>query len=186
MKVQGEISGGISLANKLNVSNGRAEWSTMNALIQGVRKNFGDGTTEVQVGVAKHLGVQEIANLLRMWRFRRVWQNPAARASGSPGGGGASLGVGRNIPKHNTHAGVEEPSEFYVMKRPDGAPTGTPTGEIHLKPKKIETTLGAITPVALDSSDPPHVVIPREICFRDDAGNKFYAIAMVGGGYTKA
>lgn len=83
IKIDTLFDNSINLINRLNLSGGRAEWSTMNAQIQSIREDYGTHETSVRVGLARHLNAADFMALLNMWRNRRPWTNPAIRADNS-------------------------------------------------------------------------------------------------------
>jgi hypothetical protein len=68
-----------TLRNAINFSGGATAWTTMKAQPQSIRRHYGKKTTEVQIGVAKHLNSGQLSALLNMWRYRRPWYNPQLR-----------------------------------------------------------------------------------------------------------
>jgi hypothetical protein len=78
-KVEVAFGTGVTLRNAINFSGGATAWETMNAQPQSIRRHYGKKTTEVQIGVAKHLNSGQLSALLNMWRFRRTWYNPLLR-----------------------------------------------------------------------------------------------------------
>lgn len=110
---EAEIADRISVGQRLNLSGGRAEWETMNAMVTAVDNDVGAGTTTVTFGPPRFLGVRDLIEYLRINRVQgrrltgastvQTGKLPAgnkitqsgARArrnttSSSPGGGGSS------------------------------------------------------------------------------------------------
>src|SRR5262249_49983005 len=73
----------------LNLSGGRADWSTMQAQIQRVEEKLDLGLTRITVGPAKHLGHAELTTLLRANRNRRVSFRLEERTTGKGSGNAA-------------------------------------------------------------------------------------------------
>jgi hypothetical protein len=105
VRVEASFTGGVSMLNVVNYTNGRAEWATMNAHVRGIRKNYGTHETRVSVGPTKHLNANELMSILKMFRFRFPWYNPAVRQTGSPGGG-SEVDMALNTPAGNTTDGL--------------------------------------------------------------------------------
>lgn len=111
IRVQAEISNQagdgplVTLANTLNLTGGRAEWETMDAQIQAIEENDGMGYTQISFGPARHLGAGDLATIFQFSRPRRVWNNPAVRASGEFADMGSDVQLGDNVPKENSTDG---------------------------------------------------------------------------------
>ncbi len=73
-----------TVANVLNLTGGRTDWTTMNAIIQSVRRKWGNGKTEITIGPARHLSAADLTQLFLINRLRRVWVNPSAQATAEP------------------------------------------------------------------------------------------------------
>jgi len=76
----------IGMGNVVNVTNGDAAWATMRSLVQQVTFNIDAGTTQVNIGVAKHLGVGDLIQLLMVNRTRERWTAPGTQSSGQVSG----------------------------------------------------------------------------------------------------
>ena len=74
----------VSLANTLSLLNGRNEWSTMNAAIQAISQSIDTGEVEVTFGPPKHLGGDDLIELLQLNRHRRSTLHAHLRSSQSP------------------------------------------------------------------------------------------------------
>lgn len=96
----------------LNLIGGRTEWETMNASIQRVSFDFFKGEALIEFGPAKHLAPGELFDLLQMWRFRVVWDNPALRVTAQESG--AETELGGETPDENTSEG-SAPFSFNVV-----------------------------------------------------------------------
>lgn len=81
-----ECSGLVTMGNCVNVTNGRAEWATMNALVQQIVENIDRGQTVITIGPRKHLERDDIMAILRFNRTRvhltSISQRTTGRASG--------------------------------------------------------------------------------------------------------
>jgi hypothetical protein len=71
VRVEDECSNFAREGNALTITGGATEWTTMNALVQGVREDIGSGVTTLTVGVAPRLGAADMLDLLRRERKRR-------------------------------------------------------------------------------------------------------------------
>lgn len=107
--VENECASDIGIGNALNLTGGRAEWTTMNALVQSVRRAYGDGRTEITIGPAAHLSAADLTQLFLVNRLRRAWVNPASQATASNSAAG-TVTMGEKSPKENTNVGLPERS----------------------------------------------------------------------------
>ena len=71
---------------KLNISGGRAEWTSMEAAVQRVSYGLDSGSTSLGFGSPNHLSAPDLVSLLKVNRIRRTWTNKAARSTGKAGG----------------------------------------------------------------------------------------------------
>jgi hypothetical protein len=104
-KVEVAFGTGVTLRNSINFSGGANAWSTMAAQPQSIRRHYGRKTTEVRIGVAKHLNSGQLSALLNMWRFRRTWYNPALRTQNTVQTGNVDQAVA--TANANTPGGLE-------------------------------------------------------------------------------
>jgi hypothetical protein len=192
VKVEVNFTNGISMANRLNLSGGRAEWATMNAQIIGIREDYGTHTTSVSIGPAKHLNAQQLSSLLNMWRNRQPWYNPAVRADNSTGSGGnvdLPLATGQS----NSTNGIENNGQTQNLDfATPNDPTSTVGGAINNDPNQITKVLATVvaggktpTPVAGMTANDIKTMQPRKCLMCDDEGNQFYAMVHVSGGWTE-
>ena len=111
IRVQAEISNDtgtgpvVTLANVLNLTGGRTEWATMRGQIQSIEENDGQGYTQISFGPARHLGAGDLATIFQFARPRRVWNNPAVRASAEFSDTGSNVALGDNVAKENSADG---------------------------------------------------------------------------------
>jgi len=66
----------------INLTNGRAEWASMRALIQSVTEDPFSGRTTIQFGWPRQLGIDDLVTQLRAMRGRRPSYNYRARTTG--------------------------------------------------------------------------------------------------------
>lgn len=72
----------IGLRNTLNISGGTGRYAAMNACVQEVTYDLTNGTRTLTLGWPKHLGLDDIVEIMRFNRVRRVWNNPNLQGSG--------------------------------------------------------------------------------------------------------
>jgi hypothetical protein len=92
-----EITDPCPIGNALDLSGGLAEWSTMNACVQGISYDLLAGKTTLTFGPAGHLGAKDFVERLRVNRGPRWFYEIGGNLINSAGGNGA---LGNNIPKH--------------------------------------------------------------------------------------
>lgn len=185
LKVENAIDGGISMLNTLNLSGGRAEWETMNAQIQSIRKHYGSGETEVSIGPAKHLNANQLMDIFRAFRFRLQLIN-AGRGTGALGGtGSGGTEIAKNAPKKNTMEGLPNPSMLGIVYKDNDNPASAVKGKATLACKDIADILAATTPTPTGSFGAADVqeVKFREVLICSDPPT--YIIVPSGASYTK-
>jgi hypothetical protein len=82
--IRQEPSAGGALGVLLNLSGGRAEWATMNALVQEIEDDLDNGTTTYKFGPAGHLTIQDLMEQLRATRRRTTSMRIKERSTGQP------------------------------------------------------------------------------------------------------
>jgi hypothetical protein len=116
-----EVASTVAIGNKVNLTSGRTEWTTMAAVVQTIDEDVDLGTVRVGFGPPQHLGPRDMLELLRVNRYRLRITAANARDTGSAGAGsGIALGV--QTPKVDTTKGLGDRTLFRVR---DGS-----TGEI--------------------------------------------------------
>ena len=126
----------VTLRNAINFSNGATAWTDMNAQPQSIRRHYGKKTTEIQIGVAKHLNSGQLSALLNMWRFRRTWYNPLLRTQNTLGEAG-NVDQAIDTGNANTPVGLENPAQtsiFSYTTAPSGSTPGVIAGGIVQNP----------------------------------------------------
>jgi len=83
--VVGEEVGEYTLGLVLNIMGGRAEWESMNALLQEIEDDLDNGRTTLKFGPANHLTLQDMMEQLRGNRSRQVSRHILERQTGTPG-----------------------------------------------------------------------------------------------------
>lgn len=124
--VEQDCSGALAMGATLNLTGGAAAWAGMNAMVQEITEDVEAGTTSASFGPAKHLGVDDLIELLRVNRQRQVFTNPLTRQTGEAYGSGR-VELGENTALSNTTGGTLQPQRIKLGRR--GVPTA---GEIDL------------------------------------------------------
>lgn len=93
----------IVIGRRLNITGSRAEWASMDAVIQEVAEDVDSGTTRIRVGPPSHLGPRDLVELLRVNRFRMVYTSRATRSGSSASAAG--VGLGRDVRLENATSG---------------------------------------------------------------------------------
>ncbi len=125
-----------AVGNVLNLTNGNAAWTTMNALVQEVTESVDSGTTRIQFGPPRHLGPADLIELLRVNRHRRIFVNPATRVNGQAYGAG-SVQLGKDTPTNAPSGGSHQPQRIKV-----GDAATAAKGSIDLDPSRADVTGG--------------------------------------------
>ena len=97
----------------------------MRAQPQNIRRHYGRKTTEVQIGVAKHLNSGQLSALLNLWRWRRTWYNPRLRTQNTQQAGNVDQAV--STANANTPAGLDnfqQQALFSYTTPPTGSTPG--------------------------------------------------------------
>lgn len=184
-KVETDFANNVGLANAINFTGGRAEWTTMNAQPQSIIEDYGTKETFLQIGVANHLTAGQLSSLLNMWAFRRPWYNPAVRADNSVANGG-EVAMPQTAGGANTTAGLVNHNEFVTTDYATADdPASTVNAQIKLSAQKVTTILATSTATPVDGAIPPKILEPKEISFCDESGAVVQAILLAGGFYTK-
>lgn len=98
-----ECSSLVGTGNVVCLSGGKAEWAEMDAVVQSVSESIDNGRTTVVIGPPKHLGVDDIIELLGAIRNRVQWTPISVMTTGSP----ASISGGsapKEAPVKNSNA----------------------------------------------------------------------------------
>jgi hypothetical protein len=138
VKVEVEFGTSVTLRNAINFSGGATAWETMNAQPQSIRRHYGKKTTEVQIGVAKHLNSGQLSALLNMWRFRRPWYNPLLRTQNTATGNNVDQAI--DTGNANTPDGLNNPVQSQIVNYttlPSGSTPGVIGGAIISNPSLL-------------------------------------------------
>lgn len=87
----------------VNLAGGRAEWSTMKAVVQSVTTNILDGTSTVVVGPPRVLGPQQFFQLQRNWHkaMRRTAGIPEIKEQSTGESDHMNYGMGKDNTRHD-------------------------------------------------------------------------------------
>ncbi|MDR0740152.1 MAG: hypothetical protein LBF34_00380 [Puniceicoccales bacterium] len=83
--VNGEISGTF-IGKVINITDGREEWETMNAVVQTVEEYLDTGEITILLGPPKHLGPDDLSELTKSNRYRFSSRNFHSRSTAEAGG----------------------------------------------------------------------------------------------------
>ncbi|MDE6576475.1 MAG: hypothetical protein K2L24_03740 [Opitutales bacterium] len=78
--------GGDFLGKTINLTHGRTEWESMNAVVQSVAELVDSGTMTIMLGPAKHLGPDDLSELTKSNRRRTRSRNFHTRSTGEASG----------------------------------------------------------------------------------------------------
>lgn len=117
--VQSEIGGTIGIGSVVNISGGRPEWTTMNALVQQVQEDIDNGVTRIQFGPPAQLGVPDLVELLRVGRIRKRYSRQETQDDGDIGNA-SEIQLGKNTANDNGQSGPTQKS-LQTVQHPTGA-----------------------------------------------------------------
>lgn len=88
-----DCSGLLRPGKKLNLTNGRTAWATMDAVVQSTTEDLFSGVTTVELGASERLGLSEFADTMRRFRERLPGGTfPETRHNGTEGTSGQVSG----------------------------------------------------------------------------------------------
>jgi len=97
--VNAECDSGLYPGYRLNLSGGRTEWETMDALVQRVSENVATGITVLTLGPPlTHR--PDLRELLRKIRHRKLPKSHGARQTGNGNDGAAAVPLGGDVPQY--------------------------------------------------------------------------------------
>jgi hypothetical protein len=97
-----ECSGAAAPGALLNLTGGRAEWTTMAAQVQRVEEAIDLGRTRIVVGPGKHLGHGDLQELLRVNGQRRLSFRLTERTTAEASGNAAKVNGGEQLPRSDS------------------------------------------------------------------------------------
>jgi hypothetical protein len=102
-----EITDVCPMGNNLNITGSRAEWQTMNAMVQSVQYDLFTARTTISFGPAGHLGAKDLVERLRTNRFpiRPFYGVGGNMTNAANATGGAQLG--NSVAQRGPSPGVE-------------------------------------------------------------------------------
>jgi hypothetical protein len=103
----------LGMGQRLNLTGGRAEWTTMDAIVWETLDDLDAGETTVSFGPAENLGIPDLLELLKVDRQRFTWTNPALMLEGRLGNAN-EVQLGEAMPRENEGGGVEEYQRLVV------------------------------------------------------------------------
>ncbi|HEX7860834.1 MAG TPA: hypothetical protein VF773_10935 [Verrucomicrobiae bacterium] len=106
-----ECSGAVGIGNVLCIAGDKAEYVTMDAVVQTVTETIGDGRTTIQFGPPRHLQLSEIMEFLASTKNRVRYTPIAALSSGISGRASASP---KETPKKNSNSDGGTVDKFTV------------------------------------------------------------------------
>jgi hypothetical protein len=112
----GEIDPTLSIGTVINITGMRAEWATMKAQVQNIVHDLSSGLTTIQVGPPKHLGIDDIIEILRLTRFRMRWTAAITPTSGRSSGG-TNVALSGNTAENNTQKGRGELDMLTIARK---------------------------------------------------------------------
>lgn len=99
------------LGTRLNITNGLAEWATMNAVPQIVEEDTRTGSTILTLSPISAISAGDMMSFLQVRRRRRV-TNPLTQQTGAISGGKVELGTGTH--RENSGRGIGSYKKFVV------------------------------------------------------------------------
>jgi len=108
--------------NVLNFSGGAAAWAAANMTIASTEIDLMTNHVRIEVGPAKHLQPQDWSSMLQFFRYRRIYQDSAVRATGQASANN-NVDMAQNTPDANTVAGLAV-DQLLALLGPDLTNTG--------------------------------------------------------------
>jgi hypothetical protein len=105
---EAECTGLVRVGNRVHLTNGRAGWATMGAVVQQVAEDLLAGTTQITLGPPEHLGPQDFVALMERWRLNRPTSDfPESQHNGDEGFGDVPENPDMpEVPRLNPRAGT--------------------------------------------------------------------------------
>ncbi len=103
MLVDTEVLSGVAMGKKLTIAGTSLTLNSL--LIQSITEEPFYGRMTIQIGPSKHLGIADLIELLRVNRYRLIYNNPATRVT-AQNGVGAGVPLGDDTVKENTTSGL--------------------------------------------------------------------------------
>lgn len=136
--VETECTQRVSLGDKLNLTGGKSEWISMDALVQAVTEDFDLGQTQIRFGPPEQTGAQDLVELLRVNRVSVRYTAPQTFATGE---GGDGIEFGDTSGLENSQTTAEVSSKYTVI----ASSTDADAGKLVLDGTERTLTLGVRT-----------------------------------------
>jgi hypothetical protein len=131
--IESEPTLAVGFGNRLQLTGGRAEWASMNALVQQVSVDVDQGTTTISFGPPAMVEADSLLGIFRAARSRRYAWSRKARDTGEAGGDGdVVLPAG----KHANPA-AQAPEQAVRLALRQYNESGTETATIDLNPEVV-------------------------------------------------
>ena len=101
--VGSEVPAGFEMGKRLTLVTGTATYANM--LVQQVLEDLGSGKVTLQLGPAAHLGIPDLMELLRVNRYRLIYNMPSSRSTALASANG-QVTLGQDTAKENTSSGM--------------------------------------------------------------------------------
>lgn len=143
--VEQRASYSIGMGNTLNLAGGDPDWATMKASIRSIRYDFQEAftSTTIEIGPAPHLSAGDLVQLFLINQRREIFFNPATVGT-AEGGSGGSVTLGKQVPRENTNAGLDQVS-FYSISEP--VPNKPEQKNLHFDATNHELQLSVINTI---------------------------------------
>lgn len=128
-----------SVGNRLNLTSGRAEWATMNALITSVDLDLDSGRSTITFGPSPTLTLDDFQALLSLTRNRKASTRFPSRTTSTPSGSTGSpvaVAMGGDSAVEKASETVENLSHLLVSSNGSTSVTLTPDGVLCQSPGK--------------------------------------------------
>ena len=160
--------------NVLNFSGGATAWATANMTIAGTEIDLQSNHIRIEVGPSKHLQPQDWSSMLQFFRYRRLYQDSAVRATGL-GGSNNNVDMALNTPDANTVPGLHVDQQLAHIA-PDAIASGltnvlthdATTGQIQRQQQYGGSTIttGYIAPAYAGAGAPSATTLPANAYYR--------------------
>ena len=115
-----EVPAGVVMGKRATVICGTKIW--LNLLIQQTTERPHSGQMTVKLGPASQLGITDLIELLRVNRYRLIYNAPSSRSTGQAGGGN-EVELGKDLPKENSTEDASPASKSAVSADAGGGNT---------------------------------------------------------------
>lgn len=165
-----ECAGVPAIGHRLRISGGRAEWVSMDAVIQDITEDVDRGATTLNFGPPGRLEADSLVALFRALRSRRYSWSRDSRATGEATAGGTDLSG--KTPNTSAQGGAGEIKELCIRDGDSGAKMA-----IELSPEAIDSASAqVIKPRKIrivepsGQADPPYNLVTRHLLVSEPDG----------------